>query len=349
MRRIVAHKLKWDEEGVASTVGTIMALLVFLSFLSLIVNSYVPVWMKEAESSHMNVAYGQFGDLKASIDQGILFASMSQLAGQHYIPVTTFTPITLGVDGVPIFSAPTLGELVADQNAGASNSWFTYFPSKFSNKPALVNETAQGSVVLRVFNRYFISQNLIYENGAVIKEQGDGMILRAEPTFEVRIVNNTEQITVGMVSLLGYGTMQGTTTEGIHSKVVSVSTEEYSRVRTDVFLNLTGRRGLAWYGFYNATLNKAFGITPDKYKGCPNDYCYNVVKVGPNIIDQTIQSPYFKIRVQLNKTSLDYTLVVQLKNDYDNSKLVTMPIATLRVQKAIVNMAVGGLGALVDI
>ena len=37
-----------------------MALLVFLTFMSLIVNQYVPVWMKDSEASHMGAAFASF-------------------------------------------------------------------------------------------------------------------------------------------------------------------------------------------------------------------------------------------------------------------------------------------------
>ncbi|HYM39678.1 MAG TPA: hypothetical protein VEY12_05985, partial [Thermoplasmata archaeon] len=60
---VIRRDLRRDERGVASTVGTIMALLVFLTFLSLIVNQYVPVWMKDSEAAHMDSAVGQLADV----------------------------------------------------------------------------------------------------------------------------------------------------------------------------------------------------------------------------------------------------------------------------------------------
>lgn len=350
MRRIITHKMKWDDEGVASTVGTIMALLVFLTFLSMIVNSYVPVWMKDAESSHMNVAFGQFGDLKEAIDMQILGGRIAEIAGQPFIPITTFTPVTLGVDGVPIFAAPTLGTLLADQDAAPWSTWFRYYPSKVSNISHEVNESTKGSISLDVYNRYFVQQTLVYESGGVIKAQNDGMVLRAEPTFEVKIVNNTEDITIVLISLLGYGSMQGTTTEGVHTKVISVSTEEYKRLHSDIYVNHTSRYGLAWFQFYNRTLNKAFSLTADNYKTCNANYCYTIQKGGQyGVISQMIRSPYFRIQVQLNQTSNLFTLTLQLKNDFNNNIPSTMPIATFRIQRTIVNLAVGGLGAVVNI
>ena len=359
MRRIIAHKKKWDEEGVASTVGTIMGLLIFLTFLSLIVNSYVPVWMKDAESSHMNVAYGQFGDFKESVDTQMLYARMSELAGVRFTPTTVFTPIALGLDGVPIFSSPTLGLLTVDQAKAPWNAWFGYYPNKVVNVKQVANETAGGSVRLDVYNRYFVPQTLAYENGAVLKAQSDGMVLRAEPTFDITFVNNTEDITLVMTSMLGYGSLQGSTTEGIHAKVISVSTDEYKRVNTDVYLNHTTPFGLAWWGFYNKTLSDLFGITPDRYGVCTSDdplnpaypgYCYtqqNVPVFGR--IPRMVRSPFFRIELRLNQTSLDFRIIITFKNDYSNKYARMMPINTLTIMKVVVNTAVGGIGSLVDI
>src|SRR5213594_2634451 len=84
--RLLIRDIRGDEKGVASTVGTIMALLVFLTFLSLIVNQYVPVWMKDSEASHMNGALGQFRGIKGAIDLQILSAQASKISGTDYIP-----------------------------------------------------------------------------------------------------------------------------------------------------------------------------------------------------------------------------------------------------------------------
>src|SRR6059036_2939203 len=116
--RVLIRELRSDERGVASTVGTIMALLVFLTFLSLIVNQYVPVWMKDSEAAHMNGALGQFGGIKGAIDFQILAAQAAQISGTHYIPVTASSAVSIGVDGVPIFAASTLGTLQSFPDAG---------------------------------------------------------------------------------------------------------------------------------------------------------------------------------------------------------------------------------------
>src|SRR6058998_3409060 len=107
--RVLIRDFRSDERAVASTIGTVMALLVFLTFLSVIVNQYVPIWMTDSEASHMNTVLGQFGGFKGEVDIQMLAAQAAQDAGTFSIPVTTSTAVSLGVDGVPIFSAGTPG------------------------------------------------------------------------------------------------------------------------------------------------------------------------------------------------------------------------------------------------
>jgi len=147
--RILIRDIRRDEEGVASTVGTIMALLVFLTFLSLIVNQYVPVWMKDSEASHMNGALGQFGGIKGSIDLQVLAAQAAQIAGAHYIPVTASSAVSIGVDGVPIFAASTLGTIQSFPDAGPFTVQFDYL---IQGVPTHVQEqsTPRESRLLRV-------------------------------------------------------------------------------------------------------------------------------------------------------------------------------------------------------
>src|SRR5437867_83519 len=191
------RRIREDESGVASTVGTIMALLVFLTFMSLIVNQYVPVWMKDSEAAHMAGAFGQFGSFKGAVDLQMLASQMTQNAGLHYVPITTFTPVTLGVDGVPIFSSPTIGDLRSIPSDDPSTAavegapFTTQLTYNIRGVPTRVNESSAGQITLDVFNRYYIRQSIIYENGAVIRWQGDGQTVRVFPTFEVDVVNNT--------------------------------------------------------------------------------------------------------------------------------------------------------------
>src|SRR2546425_500812 len=147
--RILIRDIRRDEEGVASTVGTIMALLVFLTFLSLIVNQYVPVWMKDSEASHMNGALGQFGGIKGAIDLQILAAQAAQISGTHYIPVTASSAVSLGVDGVPIFAASTLGTLQSFPDGGREHAGVRLRPAGLPGIPRQRGDLGQPHLAVR--------------------------------------------------------------------------------------------------------------------------------------------------------------------------------------------------------
>ena len=239
-----------------------MALLVFLTFLSMITNQYVPVWMKDSEASHMNTALGQFSTMKGSIDLQNLAA---QAEGPDYMPVTAASPVTLGLDGIPIFAAPTVGTLSSDPDAGGFTVVFDYvIPTpNGGDLPMRVREQSNGSIVLDVLNRYDVRQRIVYENGAVIRHQQEGQVVRAPPTFLVTETNNTLAIRFDLVSLYGAGAVSGTGTEVVNTRLFTTDLQTYDRFpgNTVLWVNHTSRYGLAWYHFWNSTLADSLGLT----------------------------------------------------------------------------------------
>lgn len=258
--RAVIHAVRSDDEGVASTLGTTMALLVFLTFLSLIVNQYVPAWMQESEAAHTNSVVGQFGALKGAIDLQILAAHSAENARQIYLPVTAATAVTLGVDGVPIFATSTPGTMTAFPQAGPFTVEFNY---TIQGQSTRVAEVSNGSVEIDIQNRYFPPQRVIYENGAVIRYQSDGQVVRAAPIFSVRKVNNALDISFGLVSLYGGGTVSGTNTEVINSQLFALDPQNYADFPANavIWINHTSRYGLAWYQFLNETFGNALKLS----------------------------------------------------------------------------------------
>jgi hypothetical protein len=325
---VLIRDLRGDEDAVASTVGTIMALLVFLTFLSLIVNQYVPVWMKDSEASHMNGALGAFGGLKGAIDLQILAAEAARTSGTHYIPVTASSAVGLGVDGVPIFSGPTIGALRAIPDAGSFTVQFSYIPNKLvPSQVATVNESSSGAVQLDVGNRYFIQQTIAYENGAVIRYQNDGQTIRAQPTFVVVKTNNTLDVSFGLVSLYGTGLVSGTSTEVVNTQVFAFDRQDYSGLTSNaaVWVNHTSAYGLAWYRFVNATLANALNLG-GTFTQTSLDLSFTA-KIGATII--------YVVSARYNPTNQIYDMRLQLWNR------AVLPLTTFRLQHAQVQVGIG--------
>lgn len=290
---VIRRDLRTDERGVASTVGTIMALLVFLTFMSLIVNQYVPVWMKDSEASHMDSAVGQFSELKGAIAFQALGATMAQNAGAVFVPQTASTPITMGLDGVPIFSAPTFGQLTSSPtcNAPIFCNWtvaFTYRINPTDPTTAqTVTATASGQLDLYVSNRYYPAGEIIYDNGAVIRSQSDGQVVVGPTAFSAAKGGSTLNLSFALVNLYGPGSASGTTTEIVNTNVFGVNQQTYLNVQTagtGITIWHYSRFARAWFNFFNNTLATNLKVS--------NPSSYTVTGAGQVT---TVVTPYYRI------------------------------------------------------
>ncbi len=263
----VKPRKRWNDEGVASTVGTIMALMVFLAFLSMFTNQYIPVWMEENESAHMIIAYGQFSNLKQSIDMQILVGIIHGSS-----PVSIYTPITLGASGVPIFAAPTAGYLGAYNSISYDNVSFSFnmnnvsVPMIYDFRSPLDTSTLGGTILLEAPNRYYVAQTLAYENDAIILKQADGEHMKSDPQLIVHRSGNDFDISYTQVDLRGDDSRYvGFGTRGIQTTLGAVSSMTYNTItkvnetnhNVNFYINHTTRYKNAWYTSFNNTLSSA--------------------------------------------------------------------------------------------
>ena len=154
-----------------------MGLMVFLAFISLFVLYWVPVMMEDNEAKHMRTVIDQFADLKKTIDDQIASDDRNK---------TPNSPFKLGSDGVPMFERETPGQLSLKLNS-------EFFNLTFQDTGEDIFENTSGSVHLRAFNRFYVVQEIIYENGAVIIDQKKGDIVKVEPNFIVEKENIIER------------------------------------------------------------------------------------------------------------------------------------------------------------
>lgn len=171
------RRINDSDEGVATTVGTIMALLIFLSLLSMISQQYVPVWMEDKEAYHMDESLSQFSYLKGNIDNLIM---------NDYADYPLFSTVKLGSEGVPLFASQTTGLLsVKPQFGGLQLDFFQNYSDTSTRNDVDWSLSGQGNISLDVNNRYFEPQTVIYENGAIILEQDAGSIIRGAPPIRI--------------------------------------------------------------------------------------------------------------------------------------------------------------------
>jgi hypothetical protein len=239
-------------------VGTILSLMVFLTFLGMFTNQYVPIWMKENETNHMNNVVGQLSNLKSGIDMQVL-NNNEQVASA---PI--FAPIMLSAEGVPVFASPTMGTLSFTSDGGIDGPSvqinYTYIVSGTSYKLNSTNGGLTGGA-LEFYgpNRYYIQQNVTMENGAIMLKQIDGEAMLSG--IAIRLVNNTGQwsVKITLTSLTGVSKTIG----GFGTKSIT-STLEYtyyqkltSTIGNTTSLKIVTKYPDAWKQYFSDLLNKS--------------------------------------------------------------------------------------------
>lgn len=245
---------KEDNNGVAAVIGTIMGLMVFLAFISLFVLYWVPVMMEDNEAKHMRTAIGQFSKLKETIDEQIATDNRNE---------TRDTTIELGSDGVPMFERETPGQL----SLHLSSEFFNF---SFQDNGQDIYENSSGSVDLISFNRFYVRQTLIFENGAVIIHQKQGDIVKNEPEFIVEKAGDYVNLRATLVSLYHStdDSVAGIGQESVSTRLWYTDRWAYTNITTPnnrVTLTIVSEYSDAWNTYYDNILTRSGLTNGDDY------------------------------------------------------------------------------------
>jgi hypothetical protein len=265
-----------------------MAMMVFLAFLSMFTSQYVPVWMEENEASHMALAYGQFASLKQAVDMQILAGTI-----QGTSPVQMFSPVRLGADGIPMFASPTPGYLSVQRAASYDNVSFSF---NTSASVMDIPSNTGGTIKLRAPNRYYIEQELAYENDALIIKQPDGQYMKATSQFVVTPTGGgLYHISYGQVDLRGDDTDYiGYGTRGVSTAMKSTTTTTYTNITNTsgamypfLCISHTTLYERAWNASFNQTLSGAGLAWGPDFSNSNTDYVLtSTLRSNPSSLDK---------------------------------------------------------------
>jgi hypothetical protein len=285
-----------------------MALLVFLTFLTLFTNSYVPVWMIDNERTHMNAAMDQFGELKGKVDNLIVNAEITGSSN-----LNMYAPVTLGAAGIPVFASPTAGQLMYAPSDVTNSSIRVHFQYNAVGgaAPYKVDNLGGGMVQLYAPNRYYVQQWLAYENGALIVKQEDGQVMRAFPSLSLDPVGSgaARSINVNWTQIDFVGknaTTAGTGTAGLNLDLVYLDQQIYSSHASDgsklnmgVYLNITSSYGKAWWQYLSDTVSSS-SLTNNTDYTLSHNAAYTVISLHLLTVGSlTYNRAYVDITVQM--------------------------------------------------
>ncbi|MBX8632510.1 MAG: hypothetical protein J9259_08375 [Thermoplasmata archaeon YP2-bin.285] len=286
-----SRKMK-DREGVASVVGTILALLVFLSILGIFTNHYVPSMMAGNEHNHDSQVITQISELKQDIDNMMLYYLNS-----HSNTLSSYTPLTLGSSGVPMFATGTQGQLGIIPVAGKQDpSMSVLFNYTLNGNTFRENSLSGGGVVVNIPNRYYIPQSVLYQNDAVLLGQSGGQVMLANPGFNVTSSGSAVSISLLQLSIetptSSNITFSGTNTVGLTSQLLEFSQQTYS-VTGPIKIQIITPFATAWENFINSTfrqagLSQGNGLTVSVSELSFQNYILTVA-VTPNAVHSEFQ------------------------------------------------------------
>lgn len=237
--------LRYDRRGQSAAVGTILAIMVILTLLTVVTTRWIPVWVQGKEADHAAVVDAQFAEFKKTVDQQALLGTPGSGVGN---------PFTLGQPGVPVFAPGSSGNI----NNGAFGGALLRNQLTIQNESQLFNQTAYGAVKYSTANTRYIQQSYLYEFGAVIINQTDGQLLKAGPAFQYDNSSNATQLRLTLISLAGDGssfTASQTITIRTSLLFVPVVTETNYSTPTVFWLNITSESAGAWAAYLNKTIS----------------------------------------------------------------------------------------------
>jgi hypothetical protein len=152
-------------------------------------------------------------------------------------------------------------------------------------------------------------------------------VIRAQPTFSVVKTNNTLDISFGLVSLYGTGSVSGTSTEVVNTQVFAFDRQDYQGFPANavIWVNHTSRYGLAWYQFLNQTLASAL-VLGGTFSQTPLDISYTA-KIGLIVI--------YKVSASYIPATQLYTMRLEIHNS------ALLALSFFRLQHTQVQVGVG--------
>ena len=177
-----------DEDAQVGMISTILLLGVAVLIFSTIMLYYVPIWIRDTESGHMDLVAGQFSSLHNTLNN-VNETSISSV------------PISLGTGGIPMVgfgkTSGTLNIIPVDPSMCINS---------IENNLSL---SAGGCIVYIPSSKFFVPQTYQYSNGALLLIQGDRAILKFGPDWDFEVIDETLLVRLSLITISGSNSIGG--------------------------------------------------------------------------------------------------------------------------------------------
>lgn len=229
----------------AAVIGTLLALLVFMTLFGIFLTQFLPLWMLDNESAEANLVAGQVGNIKSCLDDLALKATPGYQCT---------SPISMQSGGVPIFGTPTQATLSFQQIPQLFTT-VTFNATGFGAPTIPGNYVFNGTpaqLTVNLPDRYYVPVTYSLTLGAVISSQGG---TQQNMLFSPAIVGSNVTASSTSLSMTLYEMYgQSTSISSVGTSEVYASyleSENYVGTNTAVNLTMTTQFPCAWQQFYS--------------------------------------------------------------------------------------------------
>jgi hypothetical protein len=291
-RDIRTVKVRWrsSRRGIAGAVTAVLFVIIITAMLAGVTLYYVPSWSKDAESEHMNKVANQFLTIMDGVDEQVAKGGEGQSSLYSHIALTSgATTSFMGIQG-----EPSKGTLRFNGNE-------TLFAVHDTNNSADIFAVAKGTLGFKSHNAYYVDQEYIYEEGAVIVRQGTCSTVRGGSPPELhRDIFGCLTLTVTFYTLFGEDTsVTGTGSAGVETRILhSDETTMPIPGGKNLTLNATSRCGDGWARWINASIKAsaaADNITAQNYSIARTSYGFRLDAV--RVVSLTIRLAVIEVKV----------------------------------------------------
>lgn len=250
MKKIGFRKIKSSTGGAAGVVVTLLVIGLMISALALVQTVFVPKWMSQKEADHMEEVSNQFSQIKFAIDT-------LSVVGQENTQISS--PITLGCRETPYLKASrAYGSLNIDPNEG-----------KIIFRNIIGDEVKYdlGNIEYKSSNGYFLNQNYIYENGAILLNQDEGDVISSKPGF---IIDSSGDFFFNLVRLVPGAEKTSASGFGTYPVQSMFSNSKTNNIYKSKDMTILSSCPSAWKSYFDDTLsyhNIGFSINDETDSG----------------------------------------------------------------------------------
>jgi len=230
---IKIKKLRNSNNAVVGIITAILLIGLIISVITIIQTVFVPNWMEQSESEHMDQVADQFAQLKFAID-------LQSVLQERNLPVAS--PISLGNREIPFLgSSRAYGdlEIVQDECIVTIQNDTTSYNYQI------------GIIRYSSSNSYFIDQSFIYETGALIISQDDGNIISVNPSVSVANLTNDYNITFSIVNISAVGNKDSISGYGTYPIRIEFSNSNTINITNVDQLTITTEYPESWENNFN--------------------------------------------------------------------------------------------------